>query len=185
MSNVDGHAAGAAARADAAGLAGTSLRKALEINPRPTTEYGELLEEAGRLDDSFPLTALRALHYASPMSLRDEIRMAILWHEAWKERLRASVETGSIDAEVGTIGRDDLCEFGRWLYGDTIGTHSRRSPQYKMCKSLHAEFHRVAAKVATLATTGKRAEAASALEPQGEYARISAQLIACMTDWDE
>jgi hypothetical protein len=49
-----------------------------------------------------------------------EIDNAILSHKVWKDRLRQAVETGELSFPVEVIAADNLCAFGKWLYGPSL-----------------------------------------------------------------
>lgn len=114
-----------------------------------------------------------------------EIDKALEAHAAWKERLRTAIESGKIETSVTTIAADNQCAFGKWLYGGTLTAEDKGSAQYKEIIRLHGEFHKVAAKVATLATSGMKAEAQKMIEFGNEYAQISGQLSLALKRWKE
>jgi hypothetical protein len=35
-------------------------------------------------------------------------------------KLSASIKSGTMTADARDVGRDDICDFGRWLIGATI-----------------------------------------------------------------
>jgi hypothetical protein len=115
------------------------------------------------------------------MSLEDEITKAIAAHGLWKAYLLTAIRTDRIDAEMTDAGKDDVCSFGQWLYGHSIGPVERASPDYAYVRIVHARFHTVAATVLQLAAAGRKAEADEMMK--GEYTRISADLNSAMTAW--
>ena len=54
------------------------------------------------------------------MLFESEISQAIGNHERWKTKLSASIKSGTVTADALDVGRDDICDFGRWLNGATI-----------------------------------------------------------------
>ncbi|CAK0781376.1 CZB domain-containing protein [Gammaproteobacteria bacterium] len=112
-----------------------------------------------------------------------EIDDAISAHGNWKVRLKRMISSGEADTSVETIRQDNQCAFGQWLYGPTLTTGDKASSHYKAVKDLHAEFHKAAARVATLALCGKKAEAEKMMAMGGEYALISAKLTQAMIAW--
>jgi hypothetical protein len=116
------------------------------------------------------------------LSLEDEIAAAVHSHERWKARLGASIDDGGVTADVAEVGKDNLCAFGRWLYGSTIPKAALYDPNYIIVQFLHAKFHECAGQVVQLVADGRRAEARAMLD-HGEYAKISGQLTATMLKW--
>ncbi len=119
------------------------------------------------------------------MSLENEIEAAIHSHERWKAKLNASIENGSLDGEVADIGIDNLCPFGRWLYGPTVPDPARLDPNYIIVQFLHAKFHQCAGRVAQALSEGRIAEARALMADDGEYARTSDQLTATLVKWKQ
>ncbi len=117
------------------------------------------------------------------MASIEELDNAIGAHGKWKARLRAAIDTGKIDASVETIQQDNQCVFGKWLYGPTLTPVDKASDHYKIVKDLHARFHKTAARVVTLALSGKKDEAGAMMVVGGEYAVISGKLTQSMMDW--
>jgi methyl-accepting chemotaxis protein len=115
------------------------------------------------------------------MSIIDEIKKAVGAHGMWKARLRTAIDSGKSDIDVTKAGRDDQCEFGKWLYGPTLA-QSHDCGDYRDVKDLHAKFHAAAAKTLELALSGRKAEAEK-MVGSGEFATCSAQLTAAMMRW--
>jgi len=112
--------------------------------------------------------------------VKEKIKKAIAAHGAWKDRLNTAIATGKLEMPIPNVKADNLCEFGKWLYGDAAALTS--SDRYGKVKELHAHFHRAAGAVAELAVAGRKAEAEAALA--GEYTAVSTKLTGEMTDWD-
>lgn len=110
-----------------------------------------------------------------------EIDKAIAAHGMWKVRLKSAISTGTSEVPVATIRVDNQCPFGKWLYGETLSASDKATPSYKAVKDLHAEFHKVAAKVAELAVSGKKDDAENILSQ--EFAAASVKLTAAMMEW--
>lgn len=113
----------------------------------------------------------------------EELDKAIGAHGMWKARLKSAIDSGKIDTPIELIRIDNQCAFGKWFYGSTISDIDKSSIHYKTIKELHAEFHRVAARVAELAISGKKAEAAKMMAYGGEYSSISSNLTQAMIAW--
>ena len=119
------------------------------------------------------------------MSLEKEIAKAIRSHERWKVKLSASIENGTVSADAFDVGKDDICDFGRWLYGSTIPKDERYDPNYIIVRFLHSKFHECAGKVVYLLSEGRKAEAGALLASDGEYTKTSDQLVATMMEWKD
>ncbi|MCX7960629.1 MAG: CZB domain-containing protein, partial [Burkholderiales bacterium] len=107
------------------------------------------------------------------MALKDEISKAIAAHGMWKTRLKTAIATGKLDTPLEKIRADNQCAFGQWLYGTSIAPKDKSSAHYQNVKALHAEFHKVAARVADLAQKGDRAGAEALMSLGGEYTAVS------------
>lgn len=116
------------------------------------------------------------------MSLEEEIAKAIRNHERWKIELSTSIENGAVSANAADVGKDNICAFGLWLYGSTIPKDARYDPNYIIVRFLHANFHECAGKVVQLLSEGKTAEATALMASNGEYTRISDQLMTTMVN---
>ena len=111
----------------------------------------------------------------------EEIDKAIGAHGMWKARLGSAIDTGRSDTTPEQVEPDNLCAFGKWLNALPATEHG--SEHYKKVRSLHAAFHKEAAKVLRLATSGKKAEAKQSLDSGGSYATASANLTSAMMGW--
>ena len=115
------------------------------------------------------------------MTLENEIIKAIEAHWKWKMRLRSAIDSGKLDANPVEVAKDNICDFGRWLYGSTIPNTERTSADYPSVRELHADFHKCAANVLECVANGQKAQADALMT--GEYAEVSVALIAAMTKW--
>jgi hypothetical protein len=79
---------------------------------------------------------------------KQEITKYIGQHSAWKQRLKQAIESGSHSWDIGDVGRDDHCDFGKWL--KTLPPAVRSSVHCRNVANLHADFHREAAHVLEL-----------------------------------
>ena len=119
------------------------------------------------------------------MSLEEEIAKAIRNHERWKVKLGAAIENGIISVDAADVGKDNICAFGRWLYGSTIPNDARYDPNYIIVLFLHSKFHECAGRVVQLLSEGKKAKAGALMASDGDYAKTSDQLMATMVKWKE
>jgi hypothetical protein len=117
------------------------------------------------------------------VSLKKEISSAIASHSMWKAHFDACINTGVFDASLETIEMDNECYFGKWLYGDTITAGIRGSEEYKRVKDHHEKFHHIAAKVVKLAMSGNKAEASKLMASNGEYTKVTTQLVMELKNW--
>jgi hypothetical protein len=106
-------------------------------------------------------------------------------HSMWKSRIEKCIDTGTFDVPVDVIEMDDECYFGKWLYGDDLEPAVRVSAEFKRVKECHAKFHRVAAKVVALSLAGKKQEASDLMAWEGEYTKVTTELIKELTSWAE
>jgi hypothetical protein len=86
---------------------------------------------------------------------------AVAAHAQWKTKFRAAI-TAKAAMDVTTIGKDNCCELGQWLYADGRKQHGTK-PEFTALVEKHKGFHVEAGKVATLINAGKYAEAEAAL----------------------
>lgn len=115
------------------------------------------------------------------MYFQDEITRAITAHAMWKTRLLAAIDSGMTEIKPVNAAKDNLCEFGQWLYGATVPAAARGSADYEIVRGLHADFHKCAARVLQYVVGGQTAQAKALMA--SEYARISDDLTAAMTKW--
>ena len=111
------------------------------------------------------------------------IELAIASHAKWATHLTKAIADARLDIPLATIGADDVCEFGQWLYGQELSADDKVSDDYKTVKELHAEFHKIARQVAELAESSNRYEAYTLL--YGEYIASSGKLAIALTAWKE
>ena len=117
------------------------------------------------------------------MLLELEISKAIRSRERWKVKLSASIKSGTVTADALDVGRDDICDFGRWLYGSTIPKDAQYDPHYISVQLLHVKFHKCAEKVVYLLSEGRKTDAGALMASDSEYTMTSDNLIATMVDW--
>ena len=108
-----------------------------------------------------------------------EIEAAIGAHGMWKNKLKSVIATRQTDIPVTTIATDNSCKFGKWLYSLSVAEKS--TPQFQNIKDLHAQFHRVAGKVAKLGVEGHNIQAEALIS--GEFNEISSKLTQSMMAW--
>lgn len=108
------------------------------------------------------------------MNLSDAVNA----HTDWKIGLRGAIsDRASLD--VGTIARDDCCEFGGWLHGaarERFGS----LPAHQECVAAHARFHLRAAEVAGAINAGEYSKAERMLDAGTRYALASRAIVLCI-----
>lgn len=113
--------------------------------------------------------------------LAQQIDAAIGAHGAWKLRLRTAIAGSPSDVTPQTACRDDACAFGHWLHGADIDAPTRAGMPYQVVRRLHAEFHRSAGEVLTLALAGNRIRATDVME--ADFTPRSDKLVRALTKW--
>ncbi|TAK62036.1 MAG: hypothetical protein EPO22_07840 [Dehalococcoidia bacterium] len=125
------------------------------------------------------------LERETALSLHDEIVKALAAHAEWKTRVGDAVARGTSEFTVADIAPDNLCVFGRWLYGDEITADEKATAGYDEVCHLHVRFHTEAARVLELALAGKGWEAAAAMGQGSAYAQASLDLLHALAAWHE
>lgn len=96
---------------------------------------------------------------------------AIKKHAEWRMKFRTAMKMKE-KLDAATIGKDNCCELGKWLYG-AGKIEFGRLPSYKNCIEAHTVFHHEAGKVAMMINDGKFAEAEQLLAAGSGYSRAS------------
>jgi hypothetical protein len=115
------------------------------------------------------------------MNDREHFTHAIAAHATWKSRLKQAIETGKSDWAVESVRPDGLCEFGKWLYA--CSSAETATERWRKIRELHAEFHREAARILTLALTGRTADAQAAYALGSHFSKTSADLTLALVAW--
>ena len=98
----------------------------------------------------------------------------IFAHSDWKNRFRQFLE-GKEQLEQTNVAKDNLCELGKWLYGD--GRQHAQLPEYQDLKVKHAQFHTVAASVVGQSKQLPKEKALQLVDVGTEYSRASAACV--------
>lgn len=115
-------------------------------------------------------------------AFQQQITAAVSAHGQWKARLATAIKEGKSEFAPAVVRQDNQCAFGKWLYNE-IDAASKTDPHYAKVKALHATFHEEAAKVLTLAVSGKTAEATAAMAFGSDFAKASSQITTALGDW--
>jgi len=104
---------------------------------------------------------------------------AIAAHIKWKVRLGQFIDgTSTEQLKSDTICKDNLCDLGKWIYGD--GTKYKALGHYKDLVTKHANFHRCAADVVKKVETGDRTGAKASLS--GAFASASKETVSAIME---
>lgn len=117
------------------------------------------------------------------MNLSDEIQAAIQAHAMWKINLLKAIENGSTDIDPVDVRQDNLCAFGKWLFGESIPHEAKEMDEYTACVRLHKDFHEQTSGILALALNGQKHEALGALGEGRVYYELSATLIQYLKLW--
>jgi methyl-accepting chemotaxis protein len=91
-------------------------------------------------------------------SLSEVLTAARDAQNAWGARLREAIDSGQSSMSTEQAGSDDQCAFGKWLHAP--GEFRTSQPErWQQIHDLHDQFHREAAQVLKLATTGQKRQA--------------------------
>jgi hypothetical protein len=129
--------------------------------------------------DSIVFEKLAAL----PMNIVEALEQAIAAHAKWKYRLMEAIDTGKSQWLVSDVRTDNSCNFGKWL--SELPLSERLSENYKKVRTLHAEFHGLAADVLELALAGRKDEATSAMALRSRFAVVSSNLTMAVMAWKD
>jgi methyl-accepting chemotaxis protein len=97
-------------------------------------------------------------------------------HTQWKTKLRVAINNKE-KLDAAAIGRDDVCELGKWLHG--AGKVHASKPAFADVVAKHKAFHAEAGKIAVLINGGKFAEADAALNASA-YVNASTATVAAL-----
>lgn len=104
---------------------------------------------------------------------------AIAAHIKWKVRLTQFIDgTSTEQLRSDTVCRDNLCDLGKWIYGEGAAFDSK--PHYKDLVDKHAKFHRCAADVVKKVETSDKAGAKLLLS--GPFAAASRETVTAIME---
>jgi methyl-accepting chemotaxis protein len=99
-------------------------------------------------------------------------------HREWKIKLRDAIDSAD-RVDVATLGRDDCCGLGKWIYAD--GKHLQGRVSFTALVDRHAKFHRTAAAIGTLINDKRFEQADDALAPGTPFAQATADVVAALS----
>jgi methyl-accepting chemotaxis protein len=100
-----------------------------------------------------------------------DFEQAMMKHAEWKSKLRTALY-GKEQLDPAAVSKDNLCEFGKWLYGEAMHLHASK-PAFRKCVEEHAAFHREAGRVAVAIQEKRIEEAEKMLAPGSDYSEVS------------
>ena len=121
--------------------------------------------------------SVRALANTQPLTPAQEgtvsidLDNAIAIHADWRGKLRTAANTHE-QLDTSTVGRDDCCELGQWMYGPG-GAQFGNRPTFVSLIAEHKKFHQEAAKVAAVANTGDTAQVEKMMESGGAFSHAT------------
>ena len=104
-----------------------------------------------------------------------DLQEAIRTHSDWKTKFRGAIAAKST-LDVDIIRRDDCCQLGKWLHGESRPLYGPLS-SHIACVKKHAVFHKEAAKIASHINDKRFAEALTMLEMGSPYATASNEVV--------
>lgn len=113
-------------------------------------------------------------------NMKEQISAAMGVHGMWKTRIRSAAQTGISEWKPDFVDSCHNCDFGKWLDSfPEAGKHE----QYRKVYSLHAEFHKEAARVLSIALSGKKEEAEKSIALGSGYEKLTSSLTKAMMEW--
>ncbi len=112
-----------------------------------------------------------------------ELEAAIQKHETWRMRFHtAMIQHLVMDPTI--IAKDNYCELGKWLHGDAERRFGHMD-SFVACVSIHATYHREAAKVAETINAKNYVEAENMLCNGSPLATASTEVIKAIMKFKE
>lgn len=108
-----------------------------------------------------------------------DLNNAIQKHAAWKFKFRSAILSGE-QLDAVSISKDDQCELGKWLHSHA-GVYSQKQALAK-CASAHAEFHRLASRVAIAINDKHKDEAEKMLAYDSTFSRVSSEVCVAIVE---
>jgi hypothetical protein len=111
-----------------------------------------------------------------------QINKAIGVHGMWKNRLKGAIRNGGSDVTAATAGRDDACEFGKWLASVPA---SQRDAHWSKVSELHKAFHLAVGEVLRQLESGDRTAAEQLTTNDSKFSMASARCTIAMLEWSK
>ena len=113
--------------------------------------------------------------------LNRQVIAAIASHHAWMGRLKTAAELGRSSVDVATTEKEDACPIGQWLTRE-VSPVLKAMPLYARTRTLHAQFHKDAARVLGLALA-RDPRAKTELAAGGVFSHTANELRRALNDW--
>lgn len=110
------------------------------------------------------------------------IRDAICGHVDWLRKFEGSLEAGKLQQSPHVIGRDDQCEFGKWLKSLAIDHEDPVLDKLEIIVGLHRRFHQSAGAIASKIEAGEH-DAAHEHFTSKAFQRMTHSLVINLHDW--
>jgi len=104
-----------------------------------------------------------------------KVQAAITAHFAWFDRLKLAIAKGQSEFRPDIVSRDNNCEFGKWIYSD-LHTYCPDNKIYNEIKQVHADFHKKAGEVLSMALRGDTAGASREIASGSKLTSLSGRL---------
>ncbi len=103
-----------------------------------------------------------------------DLSNAVAAHAQWKTRFRVAITNRDI-LDAATIGKDNCCELGKWLYAEGRGLYGVR-PEFTKVLEKHKAFHVQAGKVANAINARQYTEAETMINAGTPFAAASTEV---------
>jgi hypothetical protein len=114
-------------------------------------------------------------------SVETQLTKAIGAHGTWKKRLASAITAGAHTEDATIVAMDDKCDFGRWLHDSAPASGDQAFHQAST--TLHADFHREAAKTLRMVSGGQQSQAQASMATGGGFTEASRLLTKTMMEW--
>jgi len=111
----------------------------------------------------------KSIHNVKEISM--DLDVALHKHAEWKVKFRTAISQNE-KLDVVTISKDNCCDFGKWLHGNTQ-LHLDHLESFSECISKHAAFHVEAGKVAQAINDKRLQEANTMLNTDSDFIAAS------------
>jgi methyl-accepting chemotaxis protein len=139
------------------------------INPKIAQKALPVKIESYKGNRTVSVQQNKSIHNVNEVSI--DLDTALQKHAEWKVKFRTAISHND-KLDVATISKDNCCDFGKWLHGNTK-LHLGHLGSFSECISKHAAFHIEAGKVAQ-AINEKRHQEAHAMISAADSAFVSA-----------
>ena len=104
-----------------------------------------------------------------------KVQAAITAHFEWFDKLKIAITRGRSEFKPEVICEDNNCEFGKWIYSD-LRNYCSDDKAYKEIQQIHAEFHKKASEILSMALRGDVDNASREVAHGSKLSSISGRL---------